>query len=145
MVLIIVNVRKTRESEVSVLLRILTNYLQLVTTSMAFSAKYPSSLTEVFYPVQRMGGSSETFLSFDCFISDYDIKGPFPSNAFFKLFLTSLLPLILFVIVAVIWGVAYLIKKKWVKSMQRNLAISFISIVFLLHPKLAEQSLSVFR
>ena len=65
MVLIVVNVRKTRESEVSVLLRILTNYLQLVTTSMAFSAKYPASLTDVFYPVQRMGGSSETFLSFD--------------------------------------------------------------------------------
>jgi len=65
MILIIINVRKTQESELSVLLRILTNYLQLITTSLAMSAEYPDSFTDILIPAQRIGGSSDTFLSFD--------------------------------------------------------------------------------
>ena len=87
MLLIIINVKKTKESEVSVLFRIMTNYLQLLTTSMSFSTSYPGALSDIFYPAQRVGGSSDTFLSFDCFVDDYQIKGPFESTALFKQFL----------------------------------------------------------
>jgi len=100
MLLIIINVRKTEESQLSVLLRIFTNYLQLVTTSMSMSVSYPNSLSVIFDPFKRLGGSSDTFLSFDCFITDYEIKGPFESNAIFKLFLLAFLPIIIFSIVA---------------------------------------------
>jgi len=65
MFLIIINVRKTEESQLSVLLRILTNYLQLITTSMSLSLSYPDSLFRIFDPIRRIGDSSETFLSFD--------------------------------------------------------------------------------
>ena len=95
MILITVNIRKTKESEMSTLLRIMTNY-----TSLSFNAEYPSTFSEIFYPVEKVGSSSESFLSFDCFIMDYEIKGPFPSNSFFKMFLSALLPLILFSIVS---------------------------------------------
>ena len=145
LLLIIINVRKTEESQVSVLLRILTNYFQLISTSMSMSLSYPDSLTRIFGPLQRIGGSSDSFLSFDCFIRDSDIKGPFESNEVLKLFLLALLPLILFAIVTFIWIIVYLMKNDWVKSMTRNLIISFITILFLLHPKLTEQSLNVFR
>jgi len=145
LLLIIINVRKTEESQVSVLLRILTNYFQLISTSMSMSLSYPDSLTRIFGPLQRIGGSSDSFLSFDCFIRDSDIKGPFESNEVFKLFLLALLPVILFVMVGFIWMTVYFIKNNWVKSMTRNLIISFITILFLLHPKLTEQSLNVFR
>ena len=65
MLIIIINVRKKKESEISTLLRILTNYLQILTTSLSFSVSYPDELLEVFYPVDRVGSSSDTFLSFD--------------------------------------------------------------------------------
>ena len=65
MLIIIINVRKKKESQVSILLRILTNYLQLLTTSLSFDVSYPSGLLEVFYPADRVGSSSDTFLSFD--------------------------------------------------------------------------------
>jgi len=142
---IILNVRKTEESQFSVLLRILTNYLQLITTSMSMSLSYPSTLTSVFGPITRLGGSSDTFLSFDCFATDYDIKGPFESNSILKLFLLAFLPLILFGIVTLIWLLTYIVNKKYVKTMKRNLAISAISIILLLHPKLTEQSINTFR
>ena len=145
MVIIIVNVRKTTESDVSILLRILTNYAQLVTTTMSFSTKYPESFTDFLLPVQNMGDSSSAFLSFDCFVVDYEIKGPFSSSAFFKLFLLIWLPILLFLLVAIIWVIIYYIKPSWVKNLTRYLIISFISIMFLLHPRLAQSGISIFR
>ena len=145
MLLIIINVRKTEESELSVLFRILTNYLQLTTVSMSINSSYPGVLNGILIPFQRFGGSSEVFLSFDCFIRDSEIKGPFDSNEIFKLFLLLLLPLLIFLAVSMIWVIVYLIKPQWIKNLVRNLVISFISILFLLHPKLAEKSIGVFN
>ncbi|CAI2373025.1 unnamed protein product [Moneuplotes crassus] len=145
MVLIVINIRKTKESELSVLLRILTNYLQLIFASLSLSSDYPTSMIQFFEVMNRLGDTSQTFLSFDCFIRDYQITSPFGSNAILKLFLLALLPLILFGVVALIWIILYLIKHKYVKNLQRNLAISFISILFLLHPKLTEQSLNLLQ
>ena len=145
MMIIVVNVRKTSESQFSVLLRILTNYAQLITTTVSFSTKYPDSFTDVLVPISSIGDSSEVFMSFDCFVTDYEIKGPFPSNAFFKVFLLIFLPLILFVLVSLIWLVVFFLKRKSTESLARDLVISFVSIVFLLHPKLAQNSLSIFR
>ncbi|CAI2373860.1 unnamed protein product [Moneuplotes crassus] len=145
MVLIIVNVRKTSESEISILLRILTNYVQIISLSLSFSTKYPSSLSDILVPAETVGSSSEAFLSFDCFVMDSEIKGPFPSSIFFKIFLLIWLPLIIFLFVALIWVLIYYIKPKWVPNLTRNLVISFVSIVFLLHPKFAQESMNLFR
>ena len=126
--IIVINVRKTKESEVSVLFRIMTNYLQLLTTSMSFSSNFPRSLTNIFVPVQRVGGASDTFLSFDCFINDYEIRGPFPSNVLFKLFLTAFLPIILTLLVWLLWSILWVVRRKWVPDLKRYFIISFISI-----------------
>jgi len=61
------------------------------------------------------------------------------------LFLQALLPLILFLIVAIIWMIVYIIKKEYVKDLTRNFVISMISILLLLHPKLTQESLNAFR
>jgi hypothetical protein len=65
MVLIAINVRKRKENEVSVLIRIMTNYLQLMVTIMSFTPVFPKTLFAVLSPVKRLGDASETFLSFD--------------------------------------------------------------------------------
>ncbi|CAI2380707.1 unnamed protein product [Moneuplotes crassus] len=145
MMTIITNVRKTTESEFSTLLRILTSYLQIITTSMSMTAKYPSSMANIFMPLNRIGDSSEPFLSFDCFITDYEIKGPFDSNAILKLFLIMLLPIFLCLAVFSVWFVLMIIRKNWVKDIKRCLTVSFISIIFLLHPKLTEAGINAFR
>ncbi|CAI2370495.1 unnamed protein product [Moneuplotes crassus] len=143
--MIIINIRKTKESNLSVLFRILTNYIQIVSTSISLTANYPSSVTSFFSIVDEIGSSSETFLSFDCFIEDYEVKGPFSSNSVFKLFLMGLLPIILFTLVALIWVIIKTIGPSSVKSLERNFVISFISILFLLHPTITEQSFGLFR
>ena len=143
--LIIINIRKNGESDLSTLMRILTNYLQLLSTSLSFDIQHPRSFTDILYPTEIVGQSFGTFLSFDCFVTDYNITGPFPSNTFFKLFLMALLPIILFIITSMIWVIVKLICSKWIPDLKRNIAISFISIIFLLHPQLANNSLSIFQ
>ncbi|CAI2365451.1 unnamed protein product [Moneuplotes crassus] len=144
MYLIIKNL-KAKENDISILLRILTNYLQLITTSMSMSLSYPSFLNSVTLPFKRLGGSSDTFLSFDCFVTNYEIKGPFESNAVLKLFLLLVLPIILFTLIALIWILVWSVKKKWVKDIKKNLLISAISVIFLLHPRLTQASINTWR
>ena len=143
--IIIINIRKTDESQISVLLRIFANYLQLISSMMSLNIKIPASITSIFSPVNQIGASSEVFLSFDCFVTAYDIKGPFSSNKVFKVFLTGLLPLILLIVFAVIWLWAKCMNKKLVPDLQRNIAISFISIVFLLYPRIVQSAFSMFE
>lgn len=143
--MVIINVRKTEESELSVLLRILTNYLQLITASTSMTNNYPSILIAFTIPVRMFGGSTDAFLSFDCFIQDTDIKFVFNSNPIFKLFLLQLLPVVLFSIMLLMWVSVKFFKPEWVKDLPRNLVISFITIVFLLHPKMTEKSLNIFK
>lgn len=64
-IMIIINIRKKGESQQSILLRILTNYLQLLSAALSFDMKFPDALTEVFYPIEKVGASSEAFLSID--------------------------------------------------------------------------------
>ena len=123
----------------------MTNYLQLLSTSFSLNIQYPDFLNDIFFPADKLGASSNTFLSFDCFFTDIEVTGPFPSSTFFKLFLMALLPIILFLLISFIWVLIYMVKRNWVPELQRIIAISFISIVFLLHPTLAKNSLSIFQ
>ena len=144
MLLIAINIRKTKESQTSILLRIFTNYLQLIAAAMSFNLRFPSSITSIFLPVNKIS-SSDTFMSFDCFITNYDIRAFAPNNAIFKVFLTGILPIILIWIVALIFIVLYYISKKWFGDVKRNIGISAIWIIFLLHPTLTKVSLGLFQ
>ena len=142
---IILNIRKNKESQLSILIRILTTYLQLISTSMTFTVNYPTSITNVFSSFSNIGSSSDTFLSFDWFVTDYDIKGPFPSNKIFKLFLGALLPILLSLVFTIIWIIIYTVHRKWITDLKRWISISLITVLYFLHPKLAQSSISIFQ
>ena len=65
MMLIVINVKKTKESNLSVLFRILTNYIQLVSTAISLTSSYPDSFISAFSVTDQVGTSTEAFLSFD--------------------------------------------------------------------------------
>jgi len=144
-IVIIVNVRKKRESQQSILLRILTNYLQLLTAALNFNLKFPDAITKIFYPAQRIGESSEAFMSFDWFISGTDLRAFTPSNAIFKMLLTGLLPIFLMIVVVIVWLVISLIYRRLWRDIYRNIVISIICILFLLHPMLTKVGLEIFQ
>lgn len=144
-ILIVVGIKKKKESQQSILLRILANYLQLLSATLSFDMKFPSVMTDIFYPVQKVGASSEAFLSVDCFFRDTEIKAFSPSTAIFKVFLTGLLPILLILAAAGVWSLLYLISKKYFGDVYRNIVVTTIVILFLLHPTLSKVGFEIFQ
>jgi len=64
-ILVIVNLQKKEDSNISVLMRIMTNYLQMFTAALAFNLQFPNYMSSAFSSAQQIGGSSGVFLSFD--------------------------------------------------------------------------------
>ena len=63
-----VNLKKRQESQASTLLRILTNYMQTISISLAYNLNYPDVMLASFTPLAVIGQAATTFLSFDCLI-----------------------------------------------------------------------------
>jgi hypothetical protein len=99
--IIIVNIRKKKESQMSILLRIFTNYLQLIATAMSLNLQFPDFIVSTFGMAERAGDSSGSFLSFDCFADSTSYRSLTSSTVIFKLLLSALIP-----IVGVIFAVA---------------------------------------
>jgi hypothetical protein len=147
--IIIVNIRKTKENNFSILLRIFTNYLQLLTASLAFNINLPSSFTGIFSSSGRLSAPQESFFSFDCFIEDYELKGFAPNNNLFKLFLFSLLPFLLMIFYFIVFGIYKImirvIKPNWNVDFRRYMVVSLVCIIFVFHPRMSFESLSLFQ
>ena len=63
--LILINLKKTVENQTTPLMRILTNYLQVISTVLAFDSNYPEVLNDMLTPANTIGSSSESFVSID--------------------------------------------------------------------------------
>ena len=143
--LIIINLKKTTDSQTTTLMRILTSYLQVISTVLAFDANYPDIVDDLFSPAHTIGSSSESFVSLDCFIQDSEMNAFAPNAAIFKIFLISLLPIFLIILYSVMWAILHTIFRKCLHDMKRSIVVSIIVILFLLHPALTRSSLSMFQ
>ena len=145
LVLIITTIRKKKENQTSILLRIMTNYLQLIAAAYSFNLKFPEGFIEIFGSIEILGLSSDAFLSFDWFVEDTEIKFFAPSTEIFKTFLTIFLPLVLILIFTFIWILLCKINLTKFGEIRRNIIISVVCTLFLLHPNITKQALSLFE
>ena len=145
LVLMITTIRKKKENQLSILLRIMANYLHLITAAYSFNLKFPEGFAEVFGLIEFTGASSDAFLSFDCFVENSEMKLFTPSVEIFKAFLTIFLPAVIIIIFVVIWTLLYLISRKYFGNLKRYIIISVICILFLLHPNVTKQAFSLFE
>ena len=143
--LIAINLRKTTESKLTTLMRILTNYLQVISTVLAFNADYPSTINNLFTPANMIGSASESFVSVDCLVKDTEMNGFAPNATMFKIFLMSVLPFALVAFYSFIWTIMYFIFNKYFSDLKRNVVVSIIVILFLMHPALTRAGLSIFQ
>lgn len=63
--IIIVNIRKKNENQMSILLRILTNYLQFITITLSMEVNISQTLDKIFQFNSNFSSSNAAFLSFD--------------------------------------------------------------------------------
>ena len=143
--LIAINIKKTKESQMSILMRIMTNYLQIIAVALAFNLKFPKILTTIFTPIDKIGNSSESFVSFDCFLRNNELKLFTPSASFFTIFLTGILPFALIILAILIWMILKLVWMKCVNDLKRKIIVTSVSIIFLIHPTIVRAWFSLFQ
>ena len=142
---IIMNLRKRDESQASILMRILTNYLQVITAVLSFNIKFPNALSDIFTPIDKIGSSSEPFVSFDWFVQNSKLTLFTPSTSIFKIFLSATLPIFFFISSVIACILLYCIIRKWGENIKRNIIVSNIVILFILHPTITKSFLSLFK
>ncbi|CAI2371351.1 unnamed protein product [Moneuplotes crassus] len=147
--IVVVNIKKKKENNFSVLLRIFTNYIQLITASLSFNANLPSVFTDSFSNTDRISAPNESYFSFDCFVRDYEIKAFAPNSMLLKLFLFLLLPLFLMMIYLVIFGGLKLSMRLMNNNRQidttRYMVVTLVCIIFIFHPRMSFESMSLFQ
>jgi hypothetical protein len=79
-----VNLQKKEDSNISVLMRIMTNYVQILAAALSFNLDFPNYLSGVFSSAQQVGQSSGLLLSFDCFLLDTSARTTFDNVAYIK-------------------------------------------------------------
>ena len=65
-----INLNKTKESLVTIVFRILMNYIQVITTVISLNLSFPKIITDLYKPFTTVESSSSMFLSFDCLMRD---------------------------------------------------------------------------
>ncbi|CAI2361394.1 unnamed protein product [Moneuplotes crassus] len=144
-ILIIFMLKKREESQKAILMKILTNYLQVVTVVLTMKIEYPELFNSLLYPADLIGSPTTPFVSFDCFVKDQELALFAPSPAFFEIFLSGMLPLIFGPCIIVIFTIVYRLPYPWAKEFKRNVVVTLIVILFILHPNLTQNSLSMFE
>ncbi len=108
--LIWVNLRSQKESETSVVTRIMLNYVQIFTSAAAFNLDWPKYLTEFFGIFSSVGEVAESLISFDCFLQDAGLTGKDTPTIYFNIISITLLPIamgIAFTLFFLIWKMIF--------------------------------------
>ena len=137
------NIRKKTESKASMINRIATNYLHSITASVSFNLKFPSLLINVMNPLSRIGESSDTFFSFDCFIEDLKLNVFSDSEYIIKSFLPLFMPIVFIGVFMTIFGLVKVINRN--SNFQRNILMVIITVLFFFHPTLTGKAIAFFR
>ena len=138
------NIWKKKESELSILFKITTNYVQTATAAVSFNVTYPKAITSTFSVGQVFGQTTDTIISFDCFLASFNSSLFANSIYILKTFISCLLPLLIaffFILVFCFWK---LIRRKKT-SLIRNIVVTFITTIFFLYPSLTEKSFGLLR
>ena len=123
-------------------MRIMTNYLQMISACLAFNLKFPNYFTSMINGAKSASGSSDVAVSLDCFLKDAQVNKMFDNIAFLKIVLISLIPVILILSVLIIFAIMFLKDRN---KFKRYLSVSVITIFFLFHPTLTQYWLRIFK
>ena len=144
-ILFIIYLKRKEGSNRTVLMRIMTNYIQIMTTALAYNMNNPKSATNIFTPLQYLGSGVTTAFSLDWFSSSSQFTIFTPSSSIFKMFMMAISPILLWAIISFILGIIALILRESIKDFKRDLIASNVVILLLILPTLEDSALSLFQ
>ena len=122
----------------SVLLKILTNYLQLMIITTVLKMKWPEPFYQLITVQERIGSSTGKIFSLDCLIQMNSSVKPY----YVSILINFLAPLVIGVLVLIVWGIVALVKNS-IYEVIKPFTTSLVVIFFLMHPGISNTSLSI--
>ncbi|CAG9321392.1 unnamed protein product [Blepharisma stoltei] len=115
----------------SAYIRIFWDYLHILIIIAAFTLNWPDEVLQLFYVASSLNYINEELFSFDCFFQSENSRNKIYYD---KIILTSLSPIILGSLCLIIWIIYYLLKRKSFRAMIGDFTITFIVLLYLIHP-----------
>ncbi|CDW79044.1 UNKNOWN [Stylonychia lemnae] len=143
-IMIIFNINSREDSKIGVLMRILTNYLQIITYTDLLSLKWPNLLREFFNIFVQVGDSVQNLIYFDCFLQNNVIANDQNSYTYFKTVIVGLIPIILILLFLVIYLITRPIKRLAKISFKHWTLVSSILIINFAHPTVVRYIFNMF-
>lgn len=135
------NIKTARLGEINqttVLIRIMTNYIQLISLVQSLNLDWPSFVDEVYSGQDRVSSSSDQVFNFDC-ISTTDTP-----NIYFRLVFICLLPIPIMILVLVMWTIIkFLLKMPW-PEIRYRIRGTITNLLFLIHPVIIKTCLLMY-
>jgi len=128
------------KAEHSILIKIMTNYLQLVTLVVGFKLKWPKAVESTFFAQNAVGEASEQLFSFDCLIG---ANGSQADVYYWKIVIMALMPLLLIAASVLFWAAVAWKKRNW-RLMRQECVATIVIIFFLIEPNLVDSLFSLF-
>ena len=144
-ILFIIYLKRKEGNERTILMRIMTNYVQIMTTTLAYNMNLPKTISDAFTPLKIFGSGTTTVFSFDCLSSNSEFTLFTPSPTIFKMFMMALTPLLLCIVISIVLGAIAFATRTSLKDLKRNLIASNVIILFLIMPTLIDTGLALFQ
>lgn len=132
---------KLNKPKSSILIKILLNYIQLVSIVGSFDFQWPDALKTMFDTQDKVASGPSLAFSVDCLLpSSYR---PF----FTKLLFVSASPLVLIIIGSIIWLIIFFVRKASFdrQKFKSNITTTFVVLLFMIHATLIQNLLFAFR
>ena len=110
-ILFIIYLKRKEGNQRTILTRIMTNYVQIMTTTLAYNMNLPSVISDIFTPLKMIGTGTSTIFSFDWFSSSSEFTLFTPSPTILKMFMLAITPILLWVIISIILGILAIVTK----------------------------------
>lgn len=140
------NLKRSSTNYLAVLMRIMTNYLQIMSFAASFNLGWPESLKRLYDSITVISSSSEMAFSMDCFFDQAGMRDTVEIETptfFLKALLLMLSPILALIIIVVFWGIYACFKKHDRNTVIRNIMVSIIVVIFMAHPTLTSNAFSM--
>lgn len=135
----------------AILMKIFTNYTQLISIVASFDFQWPDQITGLFSAQSKVASSSSSVFSIDCFFPEAKPGASF-RPFFVKLLFISLSPLLLVGIAALVWHIVLKIyaKKAGLKEYNKRefrskLTTTSVVLLFMVHTNIIQTTLQGFK
>ncbi|CDW74145.1 UNKNOWN [Stylonychia lemnae] len=143
-ILVIMNIRSKKTNDVQVIMRIMTTYLQIISSTHVLDLDWPDLLQQFFGVFTQVGDSVQNLIYFDCFMKKTLVENDANSFIYFKTILIGVLPLLLILSFALAFQIFVMIKIKFKKQLVEWIVIMAVIVIYFTHPTVSRNILAIF-